>query len=43
MTAKYARLATGKPNPFIDAANCSKEAEIQEAMLRAQIQMQQKN
>jgi len=41
MTAKFARLTAGKSNPFIDAANCSKEAEIQEAMFRAQIQMQQ--
>jgi len=41
MIAKYARLTAGTPNPFIDAANCWAEAEIQEAMFRAQIQMQQ--
>ena len=41
MKAKHARLAAGKPNPFVDAANCWTEAEIQEAMFRAQIQMQQ--
>jgi len=42
MMAKYAKLKAGAPNPFIDAANCWVEAEIQEAMLRAQVQMQQK-
>jgi metallo-beta-lactamase class B len=42
MTAKYARLKAGAPNPFVDPSNCWGEAEIQEAMLRAQIQMQQK-
>jgi metallo-beta-lactamase class B len=42
MMAKHARLKAGAPNPFVDAANCWVEAEIQEAMLRAQIQMQQK-
>src|SRR5215813_171172 len=41
MIAKYARLTAGTINPFIDAANCWAEAEIQEAMFRAQIQMQQ--
>lgn len=42
LMAKYARLKAGAPNPFVDAANCWLEAEIQEAMLRAQIQLQQK-
>jgi metallo-beta-lactamase class B len=42
MMAKYARLKAGTPNPFVDAANCWVEAEIQEAMLRAQVQMQRK-
>jgi metallo-beta-lactamase class B len=42
LMAKYARLKPGAPNPFIDAANCWVEAEIQEAMFRAQLQMQQK-
>jgi metallo-beta-lactamase class B len=40
MTAKYARLKAGAPNPFVDAANCWREAEIQEAMLRAQVKLQ---
>jgi metallo-beta-lactamase class B len=39
---KYARLKPGAPNPFVDPANCWVEAEIQEAMLRATIQLQQK-
>ena len=42
MASKYTRLNAGAPNPFVDAANCWVEAEIQEAMLRAQVQMQQK-
>ncbi len=46
MTAKHARLTPGAarpfPSPFVDPANCWGEAEIQEAMLRAQLQMQQK-
>jgi metallo-beta-lactamase class B len=40
LAAKHARLAAGGPNPFIDPANCWAEAEIQEAMLRAQVEMQ---
>jgi metallo-beta-lactamase class B len=40
MTAKHARMGAGAPNPFIDLANCWAEADIQEAMLRAQIKMQ---
>jgi metallo-beta-lactamase class B len=40
MAAKYARVKAGAPNPFIDAANCWLEAEIQEAMFRAQLKMQ---
>lgn len=35
MLEKHAKLAAGGPNPFIDAANCDLEAEIQEAMYRA--------
>jgi metallo-beta-lactamase class B len=38
MAAKYTRVKAGAPNPFVDAANCWVEAEIQEAMLRAQLQ-----
>ena len=41
MAAKYARVKPGAPNPFIDPANCWVEAEIQEAMLRAQLKLQQ--
>jgi hypothetical protein len=40
MTAKYARMKPGAPNPFIDPGNCWGEAEIQEAMLHAQLKMQ---
>ena len=42
MAAKYARVKAGAPNPFIDPMNCWAEAEIQEAMLRAQLAMQRK-
>ncbi|MGH9255547.1 MAG: subclass B3 metallo-beta-lactamase [Vicinamibacterales bacterium] len=42
MTAKHARLKPGAMNPFIDAANCWVEAEVQEAMLRAQLDLQRK-
>ncbi len=41
LAAKYARLKPGAPNPFVDPANCWLEAEIQEAMFRAQLKMQQ--
>ena len=41
LAAKFARVKPGAPNPFIDAANCWVEAEIQEAMFRAQLQLQQ--
>lgn len=40
MAAKYAKLKAGAPNPFVDPTNCWLEAEIQETMLRAQLQMQ---
>jgi metallo-beta-lactamase class B len=40
MAAKYARLTAGGPNPFIDPGGCWDEAEIQEAMFRAQLRMQ---
>jgi metallo-beta-lactamase class B len=42
MAAKFARLVPGGPSPFIDAANCWGEAEIQEALLKAQLQSQRK-
>jgi metallo-beta-lactamase class B len=43
MPAKHTRLAPGASNPFIDPANCWAEADIQEAMLRAQIQLQRQS
>ena len=42
MTVKHATVAAGRPNPFVDPANCWNEAEIQEAMFRAQLEMQRK-
>ena len=42
MAAKYSRLQPGAPNPFINAGNCLAEADIQEAMLNAQLQAQRK-
>ena len=40
MAAKYARVKAGGPNPFVDPTNCWAEADIQEAMLQAQLDMQ---
>jgi metallo-beta-lactamase class B len=42
MAAKHAKIATGAPNPFVDPGNCWNEAEIQEAMFRAQLELQRK-
>ena len=42
MSAKHARLTAGGGNPFVDAANCWVEAEIQQAMFRAQLDLQRK-
>jgi metallo-beta-lactamase class B len=42
MAAKHARLTSGGANPFVDAANCWSEAEVQEAMFRAQLDMRNK-
>jgi len=42
MRAKYAKLQSGGPNPFIDAANCHLETDIQEALFRAAVEEQQK-
>jgi metallo-beta-lactamase class B len=42
MHAKHAKLGGGAMNPFIDAANCRVEADIQEAMFRAALDEQQK-
>ena len=41
MLEKHAKLASGGPNPFLDAANCDLEADIQEAMFRATLAQQQ--
>jgi metallo-beta-lactamase class B len=40
MAGKYGRVKVNAPNPFIDSTNCWLEAEIQEALLRAQLQLQ---
>ena len=40
MLAKHARIKAGAPNPFIDPAGCWLDAEVQEAMLRAQLAQQ---
>jgi metallo-beta-lactamase class B len=40
MDAKYARLKSGGPNPFVDKANCLREADIQEAMYHAVVEEQ---
>jgi metallo-beta-lactamase class B len=42
LQAKYAKLRSGGPNPFIDPASCKNEAEISEAMFRAILAEQQK-
>ena len=42
MQAKYAKLKSGGPNPFIDPATCKREAEISETMVRAILAEQQK-
>ena len=41
MLEKHAKLAARGANPFIDAANCDLEADIQEAMFRATLAQQQ--
>ncbi len=40
MQAKYARLASSAPNPFIDKPHCLAEADIQEAMYHAVVEEQ---
>jgi metallo-beta-lactamase class B len=39
---KYARRREGGPNPFIDRAGCTLEADIEEALFRAILAEQQK-
>jgi len=41
MQEKYAKLKEGGPNPFIDPASCTLEADIQEAMFKAILAEQQ--
>jgi len=41
MLEKHAKLAARGANPFIDAANCDLEADIQEAMFKATLAEQQ--
>ena len=42
MQEKYAKLQKGGPNPFIDPAHCTLEADIEEAMFHAMLDEQQK-
>jgi metallo-beta-lactamase class B len=35
MQEKFAKLKDGGPNPFIDPASCTLEADVQEAMFHA--------
>jgi len=35
MQAKYAKLSSGGPNPFVDPASCMNEADVEEAMFHA--------
>ena len=42
MQGKYAKLKRGGPNPFIDAASCQLEADIEEAMFHAILDEQRK-
>jgi metallo-beta-lactamase class B len=41
MQEKYAKMKEGGPNPFIDPATCTLEADVQEAMLNAILTEQQ--
>jgi metallo-beta-lactamase class B len=43
MQAKYAKLQKGGANPFIDAAGCKVEADIEEAMFHAILDEQRKS
>jgi metallo-beta-lactamase class B len=40
---KYAKVRKGGPNPFIDAASCRQEADMEEAMFHAILNEQQKS
>jgi hypothetical protein len=41
MEEKYAMLKSGRPSPFIDAASCKREVNMEEAMFRAILKEQQ--
>jgi metallo-beta-lactamase class B len=41
MREKYAKLKDGSPNPFIDPASCTLEADVQEVMFKAVLAEQQ--
>jgi metallo-beta-lactamase class B len=43
MEEKYAKLRSGGPNPFIDAASCRQEVDIEEAMFHAILNEQKKS
>jgi metallo-beta-lactamase class B len=42
MQAKYAKMQSGAPNPFIDRAGCKVEADMEEAMFHAILDEQRK-
>jgi metallo-beta-lactamase class B len=41
MHAKYAKLQSGGPNPFVEPATCMQEADLGEAMFNALLAEQQ--
>jgi hypothetical protein len=41
MREKFAKLKDGAPNPFIDPASCTLEADVEEAMFHALLAEQQ--
>jgi metallo-beta-lactamase class B len=41
MQEKYAKLKEGGPNPFVDSATCTAEADVEEAMFKAILAEQQ--
>jgi metallo-beta-lactamase class B len=43
MAEKFARVKPGAPNPYVDAAHCWDEADVQEAMFHAQLDLQRRS
>ena len=43
MREKYAKLKDGAPNPFVDPASCTMEADVEEAMMHALLEEQRGN